>query len=108
MSCSVILCDAGNPHTRCSQGCVNSTTTTAGHHHRRRAAVTETSSHYISQGPLRLRRSSVATDSSVSLNLNVVFIVGTLLVIAGLVCGVIIHRSKRPQIKYQKLPSLDF
>uniref|UniRef100_A0A8C9TN35 ZP domain-containing protein-like n=1 Tax=Scleropages formosus TaxID=113540 RepID=A0A8C9TN35_SCLFO len=50
ITCSVILCEAGN-HTRCSQGCVNGTATPAPHYRRRRAAITETSSHFISQGP---------------------------------------------------------
>ena len=52
ISCSVILCEAGNNNTRCAKGCV---TSNQQHHRRKREAVMETGVHFISQGPLRLR-----------------------------------------------------
>ncbi|KAK6317584.1 hypothetical protein J4Q44_G00129840 [Coregonus suidteri] len=57
ISCAVILCEAGNPNTRCAQGCIPGNTTSAPHRHGREA-VLETAKHFISQGPLRLRRSA--------------------------------------------------
>ncbi|MBN3305336.1 CUZD1 protein, partial [Amia calva] len=55
ISCTVILCQAGNPFTRCAQGC--STGVTAGHHRHRRQVSAETRRHSISQWPLHLARS---------------------------------------------------
>ncbi|KAL0994907.1 hypothetical protein UPYG_G00129090 [Umbra pygmaea] len=52
ISCAVILCEAGNPNSRCAEGCINGTS------RRRREAVMQTTSHYISQGPLRVGRSA--------------------------------------------------
>ncbi|KAG9338040.1 hypothetical protein JZ751_027204 [Albula glossodonta] len=114
ISCSVVLCKAGDPSTRCAQGCSNSTAAPAVHHHRRRSVALQTASHYISQGPLRLKRSSESADtvrsdlSSTSLNMNMVFISGTLLALVAMVCGVVIFKSKRSKVKYQKLPSSEF
>ena len=65
ISCSVILCEAGNSNTRCSKGCVKSTDSTQTKPDRRkRETVIETAMHHISQGPLRLRRSSEITGDS--------------------------------------------
>ncbi|KAM6980499.1 uncharacterized protein FYW47_000213 [Aplochiton taeniatus] len=61
ISCSVILCEAGEPNTRCSQGCINSTSSWSDNHvhnHRKRAAIIQTAQHYISQGPLRLKKTT--------------------------------------------------
>lgn len=63
ISCSVLMCEAGNPNTRCSQGCVNSGSGDDHHHHRKREAVTQSLRHLVSQGPLRLRRSAESTGS---------------------------------------------
>ncbi|KAG9338039.1 hypothetical protein JZ751_027203 [Albula glossodonta] len=115
ISCSVVLCKAGDPSTRCAQGCSNSTAAPAVHHHRRRSVALQTASHYISQGPLRLKRSSkesadtVRSDvSATSLNMNLVFIAGTLLALVAMVCGVVIFKSKQPKVKYQELPNSEF
>ncbi|XP_051579940.1 CUB and zona pellucida-like domain-containing protein 1 [Myxocyprinus asiaticus] len=103
ISCSVILCEANNPNTRCSQGCINSTVAPPSHHHRRREAPIQTSSHFVSQGPLRLKRSVEREVSSTTLNLNLVFIAGCLLAAVGMVCAVLIFRTRRPEVKYQPL-----
>ncbi|KAM8761746.1 CUB and zona pellucida-like domain-containing protein 1 [Acanthopagrus schlegelii] len=96
ITCSVILCESGVSGTRCSQGCVT------GNNRRKREAVAETSSHFISQGPLHLVKTSDSQASGLSLNmgLNIVFIVGCLLA-----CGVVIYRSRRSNAKYQPLPT---
>lgn len=105
ISCSVILCEANNPITRCSQGCTNSTVAPPSHHQHKREAPIQTASHLISQGPLRLKRSVEREVTSTALNLNLVFIAGCLLAAVGMVCGVLIYRTRGPQIKYQPLQS---
>ncbi|XP_048024057.1 uncharacterized protein LOC125253867 isoform X1 [Megalobrama amblycephala] len=107
ISCSVILCEANNPNTRCSQGCVNSTVAPPSHHHRKREAPIQTGSHLVSQGPLRLKRSVEGEVSSSVLNLNLVFIAGCLLAAIGMVCGVLIYKTRRPEVKYQPLQTND-
>ncbi|KAJ8252202.1 hypothetical protein COCON_G00215140 [Conger conger] len=108
ISCSVILCVAGEPYTRCSQGCTNATATPVVHHHHRRAVATETVRHSISQGPLRLKKTTDITASNMGLNMNLVFIAAVLLVVVVIVCGAVIYTVKRPKVKYQPLPSTDF
>ncbi|XP_034004771.1 oncoprotein-induced transcript 3 protein-like isoform X2 [Trematomus bernacchii] len=61
ISCSVLMCEAGSSGTRCSQGCINSPLTGHHHHHRKREA--QSARHFISQGPLRLKRSAESTGS---------------------------------------------
>uniref|UniRef100_A0A3Q2XHT3 Uncharacterized LOC109514461 n=1 Tax=Hippocampus comes TaxID=109280 RepID=A0A3Q2XHT3_HIPCM len=55
ISCSVLTCEAGNPHTRCSHGCIQTTWTDDYHHHVKREAVIQSAKHLVSQGPLRLK-----------------------------------------------------
>ncbi|KAL0994894.1 hypothetical protein UPYG_G00128900 [Umbra pygmaea] len=52
ITCAVIQCEAGNPNTGCAQGCIDGT------RRRRRETALPASSHYISQGPLRVRRTA--------------------------------------------------
>ncbi|XP_024659564.2 uncharacterized protein LOC106676164 [Maylandia zebra] len=105
ISCSVMMCEAGNPNSRCSQGCINSNN----HHHshrRKRDSAIQTAAHFVSQGPLRLKRSA---DTSMSagnnLNLNLVFIAGCLLAAVAMICGVLLYRAKMSKVKYQRLAS---
>ncbi|KAJ0001731.1 hypothetical protein NQD34_001527, partial [Periophthalmus magnuspinnatus] len=100
ISCSVLMCEAGNPHTRCSRGCQPNGATRA-----RREAVIESGTHYVSQGPLRLRRSVEAGNTGLNFNLNLVFIAGCVLAAVGMICGVIIYKSKKSSVRYQALPS---
>ncbi|KAK1159639.1 hypothetical protein AOXY_G21008 [Acipenser oxyrinchus oxyrinchus] len=62
ITCTVLLCGAGDPKTRCAQGCTNSSSS-----RRRRSLVSETQRRSISQGPLRLARTSSGSPGS---NLN--------------------------------------
>lgn len=133
ISCSVMMCEAGNPDTRCSQGCVN--TTWSNNRRGKREIVTQTLMHRISQGPLRLKRSAERTESpgmktqSVSwqhsclewdwinimlllspvmnLNLNLVFIAGCLLAAVGMVSAVVMYKAKVSRVKYQPLPAFE-
>ncbi|XP_074513892.1 uncharacterized protein LOC141781858 [Sebastes fasciatus] len=100
ITCSVLLCETGVHGTRCSQGCIESHT---GIRRGKREASAESSRHSISQGPLHLVKTSDsrASGPSLTLGLNLVFIVSVLLV-----CGVVIYRSRRSKaIKYQVLPT---
>ncbi|XP_040899642.1 uncharacterized protein LOC121185485 [Toxotes jaculatrix] len=101
ITCLVVLCEAGVSGTRCSQGCIRSD---AEIHRGKREAAGQSSRHSISQGPLRLVKTSDSQASVPGLNLgmNLVFIIGCLLV-----CGVVIYRSRRPKAKYQRLPTSD-
>ncbi|XP_063044488.1 uncharacterized protein LOC134438770 [Engraulis encrasicolus] len=112
ITCSVILCEADNSNTRCSQGCMNTTAAPAAHHHHRREAPIQTISHFISQGPVRLSRSvnlkdAASTVTSNGLNMNLVFIAGCLLLAMGMLCGALIY-TKRPKAAYQPLPTNDY
>ncbi|KAK6473025.1 hypothetical protein HHUSO_G27676 [Huso huso] len=62
ITCTVLLCGAGDPKNRCAQGCTNSSSS-----RRRRSLVSETQRYFISQGPLRLARTSSGSPGS---NLN--------------------------------------
>nr|XP_006004402.1 PREDICTED: uncharacterized protein LOC102364909 [Latimeria chalumnae] len=57
ISCTVILCKHGDPNTRCSQGCTNGTS--SGHNIGKRSLASETQSHFISQGPLIMKKRSL-------------------------------------------------
>ncbi|XP_036399259.1 ZP domain-containing protein-like [Megalops cyprinoides] len=108
ISCSVILCQAGDPSTRCAQGCSNATAAPAVHHHVRRSVAAETSRHYISQGPLRLKRNSTIAVTTLNLNMNLVFVTGVLLAVVAMVCGAVLFKVRGSNVKYQVLPSSDF
>ncbi|XP_034056586.1 uncharacterized protein LOC117535991 [Gymnodraco acuticeps] len=107
ISCSVLMCEAGSSGTRCSQGCINSPLT-GHHHHRKREAITQSARHFISQGPLRLKRSAESTGSPATpLNLNLVFIVGCLLAAVGMISAVALYKVRASKVKYQPLPSFE-
>uniref|UniRef100_UPI0037E898D8 ZP domain-containing protein-like n=1 Tax=Semicossyphus pulcher TaxID=241346 RepID=UPI0037E898D8 len=113
ISCSVLMCQAGDPNTRCSQGCLNPTlSNNPRNYKRKRAAVTQSTAHFISQGPLHLKRSvrsaSDGTESpGINLNLNLVFIAGYLLAAVGMISGVAVYKAKISGVKYQPLPTLE-
>ncbi|XP_053186205.1 CUB and zona pellucida-like domain-containing protein 1 [Scomber japonicus] len=109
ISCSVMMCEAGNPNTRCSQGCINSTRSgDHHHHHRKREAVIQSANHFISQGPLRLRRSAEGTDqTNLNLNLNLVFIAGCLLAAVGMISAAVMYKAKMSKDKYEPLPAFE-
>jgi hypothetical protein len=52
LTCTVILCEVGNPNSRCDQGCLNK----ASRRRRRDLPNGETDRHYITQGPFRVVR----------------------------------------------------
>ncbi|XDV46842.1 hypothetical protein PO909_016670, partial [Leuciscus waleckii] len=73
------------------------------HVHKREAAI-QTGSHFISQGPLRLKRSASLTEAiSPSLNLNLVFVAGCVVAVVAMVCGMMFYKSRGSKINYQLL-----
>uniref|UniRef100_A0A8C7Y1Q2 ZP domain-containing protein n=1 Tax=Oryzias sinensis TaxID=183150 RepID=A0A8C7Y1Q2_9TELE len=105
ISCSVMVCEAGNPNTRCSQGCMNSSSSNHHHHIHKREATVQSRPHFISQGPLRLHSDNSA--SAINLNLNLVFIAGCLLATVGMICGVVVFKTKMSKVRYQPLPTYE-
>ncbi|KTG31295.1 hypothetical protein cypCar_00039247 [Cyprinus carpio] len=106
ISCSIIICEANNPNTRCAQGCTNGTQVAPSSHVHKREAAIQTGSHFISQGPLRLRRSASFTDAiSPSLNLNLVFVAGCVVAVVAMVCGMMVYKSRGSKVNYQLLKS---
>ncbi|KAK2869746.1 hypothetical protein Q8A67_024138 [Cirrhinus molitorella] len=104
ITCSIILCQANNPNTRCAKGCTNNF-----HNVRKREAAIQTGSHFISQGPLRLRRSTSLTEAiSPSLNLNLVFVAGCVVAVVAMVCGMMVYKSRGSKVNYQLLKSDNF
>ncbi|XP_068172177.1 uncharacterized protein [Antennarius striatus] len=102
ISCSVIMCEAKNPNTRCSKGCTSSShSRSVNPHSKKRAAITQSSLHFVSQGPLRLKRST--RSSEVNLNLNLVLMAGCLLAAVGIISAVVMYKIKTSKIKYQML-----
>ncbi|XP_041075193.1 CUB and zona pellucida-like domain-containing protein 1 [Polyodon spathula] len=108
ISCTVILCVAGDPSNRCAQGCTNGTS--IGHHHRKRSLASQSQRHFISQGPLRFARSSSGSPgSNRNLNLNILVVAVAFIAAVSLVCGVLIYKAKMTNIvKYETVPSADF
>ncbi|XP_034535554.1 CUB and zona pellucida-like domain-containing protein 1 [Notolabrus celidotus] len=104
ISCSVLMCEAGDPSTRCAQGCIPKSS----HGRRKRAVVTQSSAHMVSQGPLRLRRSAERADSpAMNLNLNLIFIAGCLLAAVGMISGVVLYKARTTKVKYQPLSTFE-
>ncbi|XP_074522563.1 CUB and zona pellucida-like domain-containing protein 1 [Halichoeres trimaculatus] len=109
ITCSVLVCRAGDPDTRCSQGCITSTTPSNALRGRQKRAVgTQSSLHHISQGPLcapREKRSlSPGKKAGINnMNLNVIFIAGCLLAAVGMISGATVYIVKISKMKYQPL-----
>ncbi|XP_077142786.1 uncharacterized protein LOC143806358 isoform X1 [Ranitomeya variabilis] len=75
MSCTVILCKLGETGTRCSHGCIPKGGANRQRH--RRSVTSESQQHFISQGPVRMKRQSPSDgdhDTSASLNVNTLVI----------------------------------
>ncbi|KAJ8402902.1 hypothetical protein AAFF_G00362160 [Aldrovandia affinis] len=88
ISCRVILCEAGNPNSRCAQGCLSNPT-----RRRKRNSLVQTHEHVITQGPLILQKrgllGSASAGGSQSSNKGILAFSGlfiiALLVVGGLV-----------------------
>ncbi|XP_056871338.1 uncharacterized protein LOC130515209 [Takifugu flavidus] len=104
ISCQVMMCKAGDPNTRCSRGCLNSSNRPAPRW--KREAVSQSGRHFISQGPLRLRGSAESGELPV-LNLNLVFIAGCVLAALAMISAVVVYKTKMSGLRYQPLPTQD-
>ncbi|KAK9542248.1 hypothetical protein VZT92_000123 [Zoarces viviparus] len=107
ISCTVLMCAAGEPNTRSSQGCISSKTPATwphNHQRRKREVAVESARHFVSQGPLHLKRSAESSESSaLHLNLNLVFIAGCLLAAVGMISAVVLYQARMSKVKYQPL-----
>ncbi|KAG8537762.1 hypothetical protein GDO81_023969, partial [Engystomops pustulosus] len=105
MSCTVILCKSGDPSTRCNQGCLPKSM--ADPKRRRRSLTSESQQHFISQGPLRMKRQSPSDTGDVespSLNVNTLVMSlsgAAIVVLLGL--SVHLYTKRRRLSGYQRL-----
>ncbi|KAM4617838.1 uncharacterized protein O3C94_021723 [Discoglossus pictus] len=100
VSCTVILCKSGDPNTRCAQGCDPSS------RRRKRSLGSETQQHFISQGPLRLKReasSNRALDTNPALNMNTLIVAVAVVAVVAII-ALAFHTYKK-QARYEKLPT---
>uniref|UniRef100_H3ACW8 ZP domain-containing protein n=1 Tax=Latimeria chalumnae TaxID=7897 RepID=H3ACW8_LATCH len=107
ISCTVILCKHGDPNTRCSQGCTNGTS--SGHNIGKRSLASETQSHFISQGPLIMKKRSLHENkdynSNSALNMNTLIVAVAFVASVALIAAVIMYKAKVSHaIKYEALP----
>ncbi|XP_037303823.2 ZP domain-containing protein-like [Pungitius pungitius] len=111
ISCTVLMCEAGSPNTRCFQGCINSTKQSSwpdAHHYRKRELIAQGQRHFVSQGPLRLGRSAQVNESpALQLNLNLVFIAGCLLAAVGMISAVVLYKARGSRVRYQPLSTFE-
>ncbi|KAM4721743.1 uncharacterized protein WCC33_008027 [Rhinophrynus dorsalis] len=111
LSCTVILCKLGEPSTRCVRGCNNSSLPHANKLRSRRSLRYETQRHFISQGPLSMKKRSFSTGSDTNQSLNVNTLVMSLSGVAVVALFALIMQNymKTSRItKYEKLPTQDF
>ncbi|KAJ8352810.1 hypothetical protein SKAU_G00242860 [Synaphobranchus kaupii] len=102
ISCSVMLCLATDPNTRCAQGCIRQNGVS------KRSVAGQTARHDIMQGPMRLKRSpddeGARGASAASVNINLNILAETLLAAVALVCGVVFYKIKKSSDGYKRLP----
>ncbi|XP_063294514.1 uncharacterized protein LOC134579227 [Pelobates fuscus] len=109
VSCTVMLCKVGDPNTRCAQGCVTKSLAETDTSRRKRsltAEATESLQHFISQGPLRLKRQSLNEDSEgkVALNINTLIMsLSGVAVVALVVTTTYLIKKKTRTTNYQRL-----
>uniref|UniRef100_A0A8C5N3C9 ZP domain-containing protein n=1 Tax=Leptobrachium leishanense TaxID=445787 RepID=A0A8C5N3C9_9ANUR len=113
LSCTVILCKLGDPHTRCARGCISKSSVEPEARRRKRSLTseaTESLQHFISQGPMRMKRQSSSEDSDGKVTLNVNTLVMSLsgVIAVALAATTIITYKKRVSLgQYQRLPTDD-
>ncbi|KAM4723142.1 uncharacterized protein WCC33_009369 [Rhinophrynus dorsalis] len=111
LSCTVILCKLGEPNTRCTRGCINSSLLNANQLRSRRSLTSESQRHFISQGPLRMKKRSLGTGSNKNQSLNVNTLVVSLsgVAIVALIALIMhIYIKKSRTANYEKLPTQAF
>ncbi|XP_069595914.1 uncharacterized protein [Ranitomeya imitator] len=110
MSCTVLLCKLGETGTRCSHGCIPKGG--ANRQRRRRSVTSESQQHFISQGPVQMKRQSPSDgdhDTSASLNVNTLVIsISGAAVVASLGFIVYIYIKRVRFSGYNLLKTQDF
>ncbi|KAM9302122.1 uncharacterized protein PAF06_015390 [Gastrophryne carolinensis] len=111
ISCTVILCKVGEPNTRCSRGCI-SPFAASGRQRQRRSLVSETQQHFISQGPLRMKRETPTTNTDVknplSMNRTTLVIALSLMATVALIAASLnIYLKRARATGYQRLATHD-
>ncbi|XP_077317085.1 uncharacterized protein LOC143939344 [Lithobates pipiens] len=112
ISCTVILCKMGATNTRCTQGCITKSMEAFSNHRDRRSLVSESQQHFISQGPVIMKR-EIPTDKGVEKTSSVN---GTtrLIALSGMVAVALISITLNIYMKraraagYQRLNTQDF
>ncbi|XP_041964330.1 ZP domain-containing protein-like isoform X2 [Alosa sapidissima] len=70
----------------------------------KRDAPLETSRHFISQGPVRIRpQRNVPDQEAQNLKPNLEMVIGAFLVAVAMVCGVVIYRTRMSKATYQRM-----
>ncbi|XP_073417709.1 uncharacterized protein [Dendrobates tinctorius] len=112
MSCTVVLCKLGETGTRCSQGCIAKSMGGANRQRHRRSVTSESQQHFISQGPLRMKRqlpSDGDNDTSASLHVNTLVIsISGAAVVASLGFIVYVYTKRVRFSGYNLLKTEDF
>ncbi|XP_075043591.1 CUB and zona pellucida-like domain-containing protein 1 [Mixophyes fleayi] len=110
ISCTVILCKTGDSNTRCNQGCVRKSLADSDKQRHRRSLVSETQQHFISQGPLRMKRQSPSNaEEATSLNMNTLVIALSGVVIVALIAVTVqMYMKKARTMDYKRLETQDF
>ncbi|MBN3292496.1 ZPP protein, partial [Polypterus senegalus] len=110
ITCSVILCEADSPDTRCSQGCIESSNIPTIPSRKRRSLSLESQKHFISQGPLYLAgKTQYNNNLGQNLNLNTVVIAVAFIVAVAIFSGALVYKAKMSKVvRYESLPSSGF
>ncbi|XP_039593401.1 ZP domain-containing protein-like [Polypterus senegalus] len=110
ITCSVILCEADSPDTRCSQGCIESSNIPTIPSRKRRSLSLESQKHFISQGPLYLAgKTQYNNNLGQNLNLNTMVIAVAFIVAVAIFAGALVYKAKMSKVvRYESLPSSGF
>ncbi|XP_056382551.1 uncharacterized protein LOC130276750 [Hyla sarda] len=108
LSCTVILCKFGAPGTRCIKQCIPKSLGDSNRH--RRSVDSESQQHFISQGPLKMKRqspSNAGEASSLNVNALVISLLGVvIIVLVGSIFHIHVRRGRLPG--YELLKTQDF
>ncbi|KAM5138214.1 uncharacterized protein ACMZJ9_016810 [Mantella aurantiaca] len=110
INCIVILCKMGATNTRCTQGCITKSMEASSRH--RRSLVSESQQHFISQGPLSMKRATPADNgvektSAVNGNTLVIALSG-MITVALISVTLNIYMKRSRTANYQRLNTQDF
>ncbi|XP_040184200.1 uncharacterized protein LOC120917168 [Rana temporaria] len=112
MNCIVILCKTGAPNTRCTQGCVTNSMEASSRYRNRRSLISESQQHFISQGPMSMKRETVTDkgeEKTSALNVNTLVIALSVMATVGMISVTLnIYMKRVRTARYQRLHTQDF